>query len=231
MPLPDLKTSISVGLEYLDEHGLDVPPSYIQRAIRVGAIKALGDVTAIMTAYHDSLTQILINFFESSKPVTSFKNAFKRAAVIALSNAFDLGFSDGGCGYPGPEDNNWFNARLEQEFGYIEMLFQEARELRNEPEFDFFSWITQRADGYTRTVKELYNVGKLRCGSDVMVTFDGNDGAESCDTCQMLKGQRHRVSWFVRRNYVPPHGVGLDCHPGRRCQHYLVDDKGKQLTV
>ena len=70
-------------------------------------------------------------------------------------------------------------------------------------------------------LKEVYNNAKMRAMPNMMVTFDGDDGAESCDTCQKLKGKRHKISWFVSRNYIPPFGTGLECHPGRRCQHYL----------
>ena len=87
-----------------------------------------------------------------------------------------------------------------------------------------------RADGYTGTLREVYNQGKLRAMKDIMVTFEGEDGAKSCDTCQELKGKRHRISWFVKRNFVPPHGSGLDCAKGGHCQHALYNDKGEAVT-
>ena len=164
--------------------------------------------------------------------MTSPRSAFKRATVDAFGAAFDLGWVEGGQDLPpDAEAVSWFNARVEQEFGFIEMLFQEAKELRKDKEFDFFSWVSARADGYSRTLREIYNAGFLRATRDKMVTFDGDDGAESCDTCQKLKGKRHKISWFVSRNYVPPFGTGLDCHRGGRCEHGLFDDDGNQVTA
>jgi len=228
-----LQEILAESIQHLEADGQLVQNALRLRAIRVGAIKAAGDLTGIKAAYHDEVTRILIDYFESKGPITVQRNEFWRAAANALGASFNLGWVDGGGGDIISDDDalDWYNARLEAEFGYINTLFQEARELRGEDDFDYFQWITSKADGYTRTTREFYNAGLLRASKDIMVTFMGNDGAESCDECQMLKDQRHRVSWFVRRNFVPPHGTGLSCHRGRYCQHYLQSDKGERITA
>jgi hypothetical protein len=125
----------------------------------------------------------------------------------------------------------WFYARLEQEYSFIEELFEEAIELRKDPDFDFLSFSAARADSYANTLRQIHNEAEVRVRDNVMVTFDGDDGKESCKDCKKLKGQRHKLSWFVSRGYVPPHGHGLECAPGGHCEHYLVDDKGNVITV
>lgn len=191
-----------------------------------------GDISTTNTEYHDAITETLISYFESGGPVTSYKSEFKRATVEAFGTAFDSGWVDGGQELPADDEAlEWLNARVDAEFGFIDMLFQEAKELRKEDDFDYFSWITQRADGYVRTLAEIYNQARLRASDDIMVTFDGDDGEESCDDCQKYKGARHKISWFVKRNAVPPFGTGLECHRGGRCKHGLFDDEGNQITV
>lgn len=228
----DLRVTLSEAIRYYNTTDHYIPPVLFLRALRVGAAKADGDLTAINAAYHDAITEALIIYFEGSSNVSVPGNKIKQAAVQYLGGAFDLGWSDGGGGgTPDMDALDWYNARVDLEFGYINVMLQEAKELRKEEDFDFFQWVTARADGYTRTTREFYNEGKLRSSKDIMVTFEGDDGAESCDECQMLKGQRHRVSWFVRRNFVPPHGTGLSCHRGRYCRHYLISDKGVVVTV
>jgi len=230
--IPDLHTALAASIKYADENGIDIPASLRLRAIMTGAIKAGGDLTAINQRYHDAITRSLLTYFEGSGSVTAPRNAFVLAMIYNLGSAFRLGWSDEAGGTPLDADAvAWLNSRVAAETGYIDMLFQEARELRKEKDFDFFSWVTMKADGYTRTLREMYNAGALRASKDIMVTFVGEDGNESCPECQMLKGQRHRVSWFVRRNFVPPHGTGLSCHRGRYCQHYLQNDKGEQVTI
>jgi hypothetical protein len=63
------------------------------------------------------------------------------------------------------------------------------------------------------------------------LTFDGDDGAESCPTCTALKGQRHKASWWISHDYVPPTGSGLDCAAGGHCMHELVTDDGEVVTI
>lgn len=216
---------------YCDENGIEIPLSLTLRARRLGALKATGDLSSINAVYHDAITASLTEYFEGAG-IAGPRNNFKRAMIQAFGDAFDLGWTEGGGELPiDDEAISWLEARLNAEAGFIDMLFQEAKELRKDKDFDFFSWVVARADGYTNTLKEIYNAAKLRAMDDRMVTFDGDDGKESCPDCQRLKGQRHKISWFVKRNFVPPFGTGLECHRGGHCQHGLMDDKGKWVTV
>ena len=194
------------------------------------ALKA-ADLGAINAAYHDAITQAVIDYFEGGG-VAASRNEFKRATTEAFGEAFEAGWIDGGGELPfDGEALSWFNARLEQEFGFIEALFEEMKELRKDKEFDYFAWASARADGYTRTLTEVHNEAQVRVRDNVMVTFDGDDGKESCKDCKKLKGQRHKLSWFVSRGFVPPHGANLECAPGGHCEHYLRTDKGEIITA
>jgi hypothetical protein len=229
--MTDLAFSISRALAYLRQQGEEIPLDIQLKARQFGAMKAEGDLAAVNKAYNDSILRAMIAFFEGGT-IAKSRNDFKRAMIQAFGDAFDLGFTEHGGILPIPdEDIGWLEARLNQEAGYIDMLFQEARQLHKEEDFDFFSWATMHAGNYVNTLREIYNVGSLSAQKDRAVTFLGDDGAESCKDCQKLKGKRHKISWFVGRGFVPPHGRGLECHPGRRCMHYLQDDDGKRVTI
>ena len=224
-----LSTSITEAFQYCDENGIPVPLDLHARARNVGAMKA-ASLAEINAPYHDAVTETLVTYFEGGS-VTGPRNRFRQATASAFYDAFYLGWAEGGGGTPDKDGLSWLDARISQEYGYIDMLFQQVKELRKEEDFDFFAWVTARADGYTNTVREVYNAAAMRSSRDIMVTFTGSDGGESCPDCQKYKGQRHKVSWFVRRNAIPPFGTGLECHPGGRCRHYLADDKGNQVTA
>lgn len=228
----ELRAALSNAFDYLSREGVDIPADVWQKALVSRALKADGDISDINAKYHDNITEILTGFFEDGGSVTGPKNQIKRAMVESFGGAFDGGWVDGGQELPADEEAlDWFNERVNAEMGFIDMLLQQAKELRKEEDFDYFAWVTARADGYTNTLKEVYNAARLRAMSDQMVTFDGDDGAESCPDCQKLKGKRHKISWFVARNYVPPFGTGLECHKGGHCQHGLFDKDGNQITV
>lgn len=223
--------AIKQAFDFVIAQDVDIPADVWTQAIKARAFKADGDLSSINAAYHDAISEALLSYLEGA-PVAGPRNRFKRAMVEAFGNAADLGWTDGGAELPFDGDAlEWFNLRTEQELTYINALFLQAKELRNQDDFDAFAWANEHADAYTRTLREIYNTMLLRATPNRMVTFLGDDGAESCADCQKLKGKRHKISWFVSRNYVPPFGRGLECHPGRRCQHYLQDDKGNIITV
>lgn len=224
-----LRDAIINAFDYLSARDVDLPRDVLLKSVDVlkaGSLFAIND-----PVYHDEITRILIAYFEGGS-IVSARNAFKRAMVEAFGAIFDRGWVDaGGVLPPSASALAWLNARVDAEMGFIDLLFQQAKELRGEPDFDYFAWVSQRADGYTNTLTSVYNNAHVRAmkGSQ-MVTFDGDDGAESCDTCQHLKGQRHRLSWFIAHDYIPPYGGGLDCAKGGKCKHFLRDERGYQIT-
>ncbi len=52
----------------------------------------------------------------------------------------------------------------------------------------------------------------------------GDDGAESCADCSKYKDKRHKASWWISHNAVPPNR-DFECG-GYNCEHYLIDDDG-----
>lgn len=225
-----LRKAILNAFDYLSARDVDLPRDVLLKSVQVlkaGSLFAIND-----PVYYDSITQILITYFEGGS-IVSARNAFKRAMVEAFGAIFDRGWVEAGGVLPVDADAlAWLNTRIEAEMGYIDMLFQQAKELRKEPDFDYFRWTQERAQGYTNTLKGVYNMAATRAmNGKQMVTFTGDDGKESCDTCQWLKGQRHRLKWFIAHDYIPPFGSGLDCAKGGRCQHYLMDERGYQITL
>jgi hypothetical protein len=227
-----LKQAISAGIAFLSDRNVDVPADVWSKALRSGVLKAEGqDLADVKGTYHDTITQALIDYFEGAGSIAGPRNSFKRAAIESLGAAFDQGWQDAGGELPPDGDGlEWFNARAEQELSFIDELFQQAKELRKEEDFDYFTWISQRADGYTATVTAVYNAGKMYAGGNIMLTWRYGQ-AEHCDTCLHLNGQRHRASWYLARNYIPHKpGAAMDCH-GDNCKCDLVDDNGDIFTI
>jgi hypothetical protein len=212
---------------------MDVPPDVWRAAVKARVFaKADGvDLPAISAVYHDLITSILTGYFESGS-ITAPRNEFKRAMVEAFGAAFDLGWLDGGQELPPDEDAlSWFNARVEAEFGHIEELFIQAKELRKEDEFDFFSWLTSKADSYTRSLSGVYNAALMLAKKNQMLTWRLGNTEVHCSTCAKLDGGKHRASWYISRDYIPRKaGASMDCG-GYNCDCRLEDKEGNEVTV
>lgn len=228
-----LTKSLQDAITYAKQNGVDIPPDLYLKSYNVG----IKSDSATNAAYRDTITQAMLDYFEGGN-VTAPRNAFKRGIVDAFGAAADNGWQDGGQELPLDADAlEWFNARVEAEFGHVDMLFAQIKELRKDKDFDFFSWVTQKADGYLATLKDIYNMAKLYASGNKMLTFAGEDGSEDAicqannGTCVRLKGQRHRASWWLARDLVPYRGnPNYDCGAWN-CQHYLEDDEGNKFTV
>lgn len=226
-----LDESLAQAIEFADENDIDLPNDVRVRARQLGVIKAGDDLPSISAEYHNKITVALVSYFEGGSIVSS-RNSFKRAMVDAFGAAFDVGWLDGGGELPVDENAlDWFNARVSTEFGHIEELFLQARELRREDNFDYFTWITSRADGYTRSVLAIYNSGNMLAQKNKILIWRLGNTEKHCGTCANLDGQAHRASWYLARNYIPRQpGAAMLCG-GYYCDCKLEDKEGNVITL
>ena len=197
---------------------------------------AIGDYAPIRYEYKATIEGLVRQYlYEDGVKVTTFRNAFKRAVQEGFYPAFEQGLTDGGSEPPAQEDDlAWINAKAAAEWGFVDMLFQQLKELKAEAKVEGYAILEgvaeARAEGYARTLDGIYSEGKIRGAKNKMLTFFGDDGEESCKTCQKLKGQRHRASWWVKRDLVIYRGnSNYECGCWQ-CQHGFHDDQGNVYT-
>jgi len=152
--------------------------------------------------------------------------------VEAFNSAFDTGWIDGGQELPLDEDPaSWLQAQISSEIGNINALFEQVKQLRDDPEFDFFTWITARADGYTNSVSAIYNAAVLFAKKNQLLTWNLGNTEKHCQTCGKLDGTKHRASWYIGNDYIPRKpGANLDCG-GYNCDCSLTDKDGNTVTI
>jgi hypothetical protein len=74
---------------------------------------------------------------------------------------------------------------------------------------------------FGKSIKPMYTAGMVSANANQMMEFVGDDGLESCSTCTRLKGQRHRLKDWQRKELVPQENTeNYECG-GWECQHYL----------
>jgi hypothetical protein len=231
--------AVQRALDYLNDNGIPLPSELtlqlemkgFRNFIATRATKQAEDISDVNATYHDAITETLTSYFEDGGSVSAPKNEFKKEMSDAFVNSFEAGWIDGGQELPlDDEALEWLGARQSQEFGFIDSLFQEAKELRKEEDFDYFSWVTQKADGYVATVLSVYNAAVLLAKKNQMLTWQYGD-TDHCKTCEELNGQKHRASWYLNRDYIPRKpGASMECH-GFRCQCSLIDSEGNEVTI
>jgi hypothetical protein len=229
----DLIKSISGAFGYLKQQGEEIPLDIQFKARQFGVIKAAGDLPSVNATYHDAISEILAGYFEDGGSVTGPRNAMKRAAATGFLDAFELGWTENGGELPMEEDAlAWLDARLNQEFGYIDGLFEQAKQLRKEEDADTFGWSNERADSYTATLQAIYNAGAMWAKASRVGIWELGNTEKHCATCSKLNGKAHKLSWYLARNYIPRQpGAAMDCG-GYHCDCRIKDKKtGEEITL
>ena len=181
--------------------------------------------------YIEKLSAAMNDYLVSEKPITAFRNAFRRAVNDAFNLAYVAGYADAGGATEEmePDDAAWIQARIEAEIGYADLLFQDLKALRGEEDAPVF--VEARSQGYANTLDSIYLEGKLRGDKNKMVTWQIGQTEQHCKTCLKLNGQRHSIKWFLKRGYIPrePGSATLECG-GYHCDCGLYTDKGEDYT-
>jgi hypothetical protein len=196
----------------------------------------LGEYSKIRGEYWASIYDAVWEYMTTNKSVNEFKLPAKRAMSTAYVVTGDLAWLDGGGKLPLDEDAASIVATSQNaELGYLDNTANRLRLLKNDPDAkeDWNATYTKEAfsiaDGYAATLDGIYaNVKTMAAGSK-MLTFDGDDGAFTCSDCAKYKGKRHKASWWVSHNAIPPNR-DFKCH-GYRCNHFLRDDNGNLFTI
>ena len=230
-----LRASITQAFDYLNTNSIEIPSELLMQArlkgIAVKAGYAEGGVPEINARYNKEIVAAMTTYFEGGN-ATAPRNQFRQAMTEAFNSAFDTGFVDGGGELPADEDAvAWLETRLNSEISFIDDLFLQIKNLRNEPDFDFFSWVTGKADRYTSTVMSVYNGAALLAKKNQMLTWELGNTEKHCDTCLSLNGNSHRARWYIKYDYIPRKpGAGMDCN-GYNCDCKLTDKAGNEVTI
>lgn len=191
---------------------------------------------AVKAAYKRSVTSAMDDYLTSQDKATAYKSAYKRAMNEAFPEAFYVGYEEasGSREDVDSDADEWLTARMNEEIGYIDQLFVSLKQLRDSfsegdiKAADLRDEVAVRAEGYLNSLDIVYNTGRLYGKKNVMLTMVGDDGAESCEDCRKRKGKRYSARKWLAIGFPPSRD--FECH-GYRCQHYLVDDDGNQVTL
>jgi len=207
----------------------NLPLALLSPRVR-GLLKAAtsGDYDSIRNDYWAEVYDAVEGYLSGSRPVTAFQNKM----LVAMSESFTattyLGYQEAGGELPfDDETSSWLGQKIATERQFIVDLFARLKDQRGE--LDPVQEALARAEGYASTLDQIYSEAKLLGMKNVMLTFVGEDGEESCPTCQKMKGKKHRASWWIKNDLVPGSSA-YECG-GFHCQHYLENPDGERVTL
>jgi hypothetical protein len=84
-----------------------------------------------------------------------------------------------------------------------------------------------RCDLWVDSLNTLAQNAEVNAKGDPVLVFDGDDGDESCETCDKYKGQKHKKSWWEERGLLARPNELFKCGRFNNCNHHFYYTNGE----
>lgn len=191
-----------------------------------GAVKSVNEV---LRDYDNRLTRFAHEALNGQMDAVDFRRAHKALIKSLAPDAYKEGISEGG-GDPADldaEDAQAVIGFVDEQSSYVNdfakwLVSTNDAGKRNWPEKR--AELATRIDYWVQSMRALAQQALGKAQGDPVCEWKVGE-TEHCDTCAELDGQRHKMSWYLKRGYKPrTPGAELDCK-GFNCQCSLVNVK------
>jgi hypothetical protein len=228
-----LKSARTMGIQGDDEKLTAV----ISAAMMAGADESkatvsLKSVNEVLREYTDVLERYVVDTVNGNMTSGEMSRAHKALLKRLAPEAYREGMREGGVRDPEAEmeddDDSAIDDWIAEQAQYtleFARACAEAGDATGDDKRNKRDAVLDRAGEWVDSLRVLGQRGYLSAKGNIPLTFDGDDGEESCVTCDKYKGQRHRKSWWEKRGLLGKPNSLYVC--GRfKCQHGFYDDDG-----
>lgn len=178
-------------------------------------------IASVVRKFHADLRNLVTLGFISNDSILS---DVRRVVKDGIGDAYIEGLAEGGITADEMSDDDamMIIELTEQQAPYITDFVRAVRDAKGDKAAQR-DILDNRIALWTTAIEAAGTAGLNSAKANEMVIFDGDDGEESCKTCQRLKGQRHRRNWFESKGLVPRDPRfrnNFECH-GYNCRHFL----------
>jgi len=194
---------------------------------------AAKSINQALREYESTLTRFAYDVLNGNSSAVDFRRLHKALIKASARSAFEEGWREGGGKLEDTEadDIALIGEFVSEQTGFVNDF---AAWLATTNDEGKRNWEMKRrilADRTASWVLALQNFAErvaARARGDQYLTYDGEDGEESCDECQEYKGQRHRLSWWEKRGLTKRNGNdNFSCGRWAPCHHHFYYDDGK----
>ena len=198
----------------------------------IAAFKAAAGYSGIRDVMSGAVYNAVYGYLSSGGYATPARERMIAAVSKAYIETADAAYVEGGGKLPMDDDTAaWARGQLDAQIGYVEDLFDQLKEIRKEGDYDADLTAQARADGYASALDGFYNEAVLRGSSNKVVEWVLGGTEKHCKDCAKLAGQRHKIKWFIDRDYIPrKNGAAMECG-GYNCDCSLIDRDGNEVTI
>jgi hypothetical protein len=186
----------------------------------------------IVKEYDDRLTRLVYDTFRTGDAI-DMRRAHRAMLKDLGLKSYVEGMREGGITEPDAEDEQTADDALDEwasnQFEFVNQFAKDTAAAKRDPALR--DAVLARVPLWVDGLRNFGEAGKLYALGNIMLTFDGDDGEESCFDCQMYKGQRHKRNWWADRGLLERNGnPNYECGRWDNCHHDFRDDKGKVIV-
>lgn len=196
----------------------------------------LKSVNEVLREYEDKLDRWMKDVLNGNMTGGEMSRAMRAIIKRLAPESYTEGMREGGIRDPESEMENeddeavaeWTRDQLLYVDGFIESIVETSK-LDGDKKIEGRNSLLDRIDEWVSSMRFIGQKGYLSAKGNLPLTWKVGD-TEHCPTCLRLDGQRHRASWYAKRDLVPrqPGSNSLDCK-GFNCMCSLVNDDGDQI--
>lgn len=219
---------------------MTLTPEHRNRALKVAALLAaefpdlqIKSIAEVVRDYENRLTRFAYEVLNSKSDAIDFRRAHK-AMLQDMGNRVSVeGWREGGGKAEdfGDEETAYVDDWIRGQQGFVNDFaawLASTDEDGNRNNEGKRSYLATRIGQWVGALQNLGDILRMKAKGDPFLTFDGDDGDESCDECQEYKGQRHKLSWWEKRGLIARNGnENFTCGRWTPCNHHFYDDNGK----
>ena len=196
-----------------------------------GASIAQKDIASVASGYRSELESAVEQVYRGRSTAVALVDKMGSLIAEYAERMFREGFEDGGADVEEmtAEERTaldaWRNTQLDHTRGFAEAV-EAAQDVPAREA------IARRVDMWIGSLRGLGELARGYALKNRTGVWKLGPTKEHCSTCSRLNGGRHRVSWYIQRNYIPrQHGSEtLECK-GFLCACGVYDVKTDELLL
>jgi hypothetical protein len=209
-----------------------ISQTHVDAALRVALLlSAQKSVNEVTREYDDTLTRFCFDVLLGGDAV-DFRRSHKALLRALAPEAYAEGLREGGVDADEQDDDDratvsgWVDEQVSHVNDFAAWLA--GGEPRNSE--DKRRELGERVGLWVQSLESLGSMGRASAKANQMGTWRRKGDKDSCDTCVELDGQRHRLKWFLKHNYIPrqPGSESLECK-GYECECGVYADGGERI--
>lgn len=195
---------------------------------RAQFIISFKSVNEVLREYRDLLENWVVDAANGNISAASIARQMRKAVIDFAEEAYTEALRESGEELSDEDDKairDWILQQTPHIYDFADSAVA-VSDLKGDEKTEARNAMLDRVDEWVDSLNRLTQIAQVNAEGDPFLTFDGDDGKDSCAECQKYQGQRHKKSWWENRGLLDRPNGNFGCGRFDPCQHHYYFDSG-----